>query len=162
MDRFSARPLNSRTAGRGAASAITCQVATDVATPRTPRARTGARCRMPRHMFMPNDTLMGLGSYVASTTGFSESVLLLATHKNNVLRSRDGVTPLGYVVFLIVECLVSSPLSKAVLAERVKSAAMTDTFSTGSAATRFLAVVALILFCAPHPSPPADLAYRSR
>jgi hypothetical protein len=32
---------------------------------------------------MPNDTLMGLGSYVASTTGFSEPVLLLATDKNN-------------------------------------------------------------------------------
>src|ERR1700683_3286290 len=62
------------------------------------------------------------------------------------LRSRDGVTPLGYIVFLIVECLVSSPLRKAVLAERVKSAAMTNTFSTGSAAARFLALVALILF----------------
>jgi hypothetical protein len=37
------------------------------------------------------------------------------------------------------------------LAERVKSAAMTNTFSTGSAAARFVAAVALILFCAPHP-----------
>jgi hypothetical protein len=69
-----------------------------------------------------------------------------------LLRFRDGiVTPSGYVVFLIVECLVSSPLRKAVLAERVKSAAMTNTFSTGSAAARFVAAVALILFCAPHP-----------
>src|SRR5580698_5083618 len=148
MERFSARPLNSRTAERVSASAITCQVTTDKATPMTPRAIAGARCRTPRHMSMPNDTLIGAWLIRRVNDRIQcDRFCFSRLTRTMFLRSRDGVTPLGYVVFLIVESLVSSPLRKAVLAERVKSAAMTNTFSTGSAAARFLAVVALILLC---------------